>query len=281
MSHISNGWRTVPILQTVASAISPWPTRSVSDSSVIVSLVSLLSSVCLTTCCGTDIFHWRCFNRYAQDHPANTSASGYACPDCNTSVFPPLGSTTPVALQLKNLLSNAEWAKPGLGESFSDRRAVSFSSLSDIPDDETNAIKVVKNNTNHSTAVPVNVNPVSSFIESSEWTTRTTHGNHQNHLENSIHESRLPLLADDVDEDKYKSKPASEFLFRWFRNRRSLMPRSVVTASGPGFRGYLFPGIIAVCVLFTMIHFFLKYGRDSADADNSLNPAFNPNIRIQ
>lgn len=231
-------------------------------------------------CSASDIFHWRCFNRYAQDHPANTSPSGYACPDCNTSVFPSQGSTTPVALQLKNLLANAEWAKQGLGESLVDRRAVSFSSLSDVPDEDTNAIKVVKNQANQSTSVPVNVNPVSSFMQSSEWTTRTTHGHHQNHADNSIHESRLPLLADDVDEDKYKSKPASEFLFRWFRNRRSLMSRSGAPASSSSSVGrYIFPGIIAVVLLFTLVHFFLKYGRQTADADISLNPAFNPNIR--
>jgi cobalamin biosynthesis Mg chelatase CobN len=185
-----------------------------------------------------------------------------------------------VALQLKNLLANAEWAKQGLGESLIDRRTVSFSSLSDIPDDETNAIKVVKNNANQSTAVPVNVNPVSSFMQSTEWTTRTSHGNHQNHADNSIHESRLPLLSDDVDEDKYKSKSASEFLFRWFRNRRSLMKRpSVSSSSSNSISRYVFPGIIALVVLFTLVHFFLKFGRQSADADISLNPDFNPNIR--
>ena len=134
------------------------------------------------------------------------------------------------------------------------------------------------------TAVPVNMSPVSSFVETSDWGgASVTTQRHPNHVDSSIHESRLPLLTDDVDEDKLRSKSASEFLFRWLRNRRSLMPSrraSLSSSSSSSSLGrYLFPGIIGVLVLFALIHFFLKFGRQSADADVSLNPAFNPNIR--
>ena len=243
----------------------------------------LQDEVCIRLLC-YHLFHWRCFNRYAQDHPANTSPAGYTCPDCNCSVFPPLASNSPLCLQLRNLLANAEWAKEGLGQtingkdtSLDSRSNISFSDTSLFSNNshDSSQIQVVRNhNHSDSSCVPININSVSSFIEStSNWTCSTR----------SSQESRLPLLldTDDVDEDKYKSKSPSEFLTKWFKSRSRGRPSLGNIEEGADYTKYVIPGVIIGLILLTLIHFFLKYGRESAEHDLSLDPAFNPNIRVQ
>jgi hypothetical protein len=198
---------------------------------------------------------------------------------------------------LRNLLANAEWARQGLsgvnasfgqsnGNAESERLklAVTFedqqkSIFNDSGSFDASHIQVVKNQSSlnsptkdGSSCVPINI---SSFIESAgNWSCAT----------NSQHESRLPLLEmmDDIDEDKYKSKSPSEFLSRWFRNRRArLASPSLRSEEGADYTRFVLPGVIFLLLLFTVIHFFFKYGRESAAHDASLDPAFNPNIRVQ
>jgi len=83
-----------------------------------------------------------------------------------------------------------------------------------------------------------------------------------------------------VDDDKYKTKSPSEFIVRWFNARKSRFPR-MVSEEGKDYSRFVIPGIIAMLLLFTAIHLFLKYGRAAAEEDLSLDPAFNPNIRVQ
>jgi len=242
----------------------------------------LADEICIRLLC-YHIFHWRCFNRYAQDHPPNTTPAGYTCPDCNMTIFPPASSNSPISIQLKNLLANAEWAKPGLAlsgtngpASGTDPRSVSFTDLIQ-EDDEANHIQVLKHHDRNNHSVPININPVSSFMDSTQWATSRS--------SSTIHESRLPLLMDnDVDEDKYKSKPPSEFITRWLRSRQSFLPGTSAsdTSSIMALYGkYIIPIIIVIAIIFTLIHYFLKYGREAANRDLSLDPAFNPNIRIE
>lgn len=285
---IFSGWRIVPMLQTVVFVLSLLLMKSAFDFFVTVSVdVDRILSPepeLLTHCLlSVDIFHWRCFNRYAQDHPPNTTPAGYTCPDCNMTIFPPVSSNSPISIQLKNLLANAEWAKPGLALSGTngpasgmDPRNVSFTDLIQ-EDDEANHIQVLKHHDHNNHSVPININPVSSFMDSTQWTSSRS--------SSAIHESRLPLLMDnDVDEDKYKSKPPSEFITRWLRNRQSFLPRTSAsdTSSIMALYGkYIIPLIIFIAIIFTLIHYFLKYGREAANRDLSLDPAFNPNIRVE
>ena len=250
----------------------------------------LEDEICIRLLC-YHIFHWRCFNRYAQDHPSNTTPAGFTCPDCNISVFPPKASNSPVCLQLRNLLSNAEWAREGLSMNAVNGNDVghfdpqqSIFNESGSLDSSHHHIQVVKNHgmnngstaTGDSSCVPINISSVSSFMESAgNWSCSTR--------ASASHESRLPLLdLDDVDEDKYKTKSPSEFLTKWFKSRRARLPSLRLSeAEGQNYSRYVIPGIIAILLIMTVIHFFLKYGRESASHDLSLDPAFNPNIRVQ
>lgn len=62
-----------------------------------------------------DVFHWGCLNSYASSLPTNTAPAGYTCPNCKAAVFPPENQVSPVADQLRKVLSTAPWARVGLG----------------------------------------------------------------------------------------------------------------------------------------------------------------------
>lgn len=233
------------------------------------------SELCIRLMC-YHIFHWRCFNRFAEEN-----ASKVACPDCNASVFPPDNATSPLALQLYNFLANAEWAKnvasssnSNLGGSLNNHNVSISSMVDDSSSLPTAPVVHHKNHPINGSSVPVDVSSVSSFIES---VTSATSRSMQRHESFSI--DRVPLLDDD-DDDKYKSKSASEMISRWLKNRRMASARMTMNVSSFPLSKWLFPIIIAIVVLFTVIHYFLKFGRRSAESDLSLDPAYNPNIRV-
>ena len=204
-----------------------------------------------------DIFHLRCINNIGIEKGINVHPSQHICPDCRRPIFP-LGSVGPVWDQIHSKLADQEWARHGLsqtGNGFINHHEV-----------ETNHVipQVIHNNPNPSAALPINVSGVSNFIGSGS--TRTRHDNRQS-------ESHIPLL--DVDEDKYQIKPASEFVSRWFRNRRSSLPKAPRT-----FKHWLIAGILLLICFVTLIHYLIQLGRDTASRDISLDPAFNPDIRV-
>lgn len=47
------------------------------------------------------------------------------------------------------------------------------------------------------------------------------------------------------------------------------------------YRRWIILAIIVIIGFFTVLHYFFKYGRESADRDLSLDPAFNPHIRVE
>ena len=61
------------------------------------------------------LFHWVCLDRYARNLPSDTAPAGYTCPTCQDCIFPPENLVSPVADELKKLLSNVNWARAGLG----------------------------------------------------------------------------------------------------------------------------------------------------------------------
>lgn len=65
--------------------------------------------------CISDVFHWYCLNKYAQQMPPNTAPAGYVCPCCKSSLFPAQNVTSPVAEALRQYLSKVNWARAGLG----------------------------------------------------------------------------------------------------------------------------------------------------------------------
>jgi hypothetical protein len=125
-----------------------------------------------------------------------------------------------------------------------------------------------------SNSIPVAVNNVSHYLNSSnDYDPSINYASSRKH---ERHDSTsVPLL--DVDEDKYGKKSPMEFLGRWFRSRKSAAGHRPVRLT---YRRWIILIIIVIIGFFTILHYFLKYGRQSADSDLSLDPAFNPHIRI-
>lgn len=55
-----------------------------------------------------------------------------------------------------------------------------------------------------------------------------------------------------------------------------------MSRSGVGtYRRFIILGVILLIAFITVVHYFFKFGRSSADHDLSLDPAFNPHIRVE
>ncbi|KAI1284966.1 Zinc finger protein-like 1 [Halotydeus destructor] len=217
------------------------------------------------------LFHWKCLDAMAKQLPSHTPPAGYQCPDCHKAIFPATTSNSPIAIQLKNAFSNVEWAKVGISLSMVGNGNVSLSESStdgfngDVP-------QVVHYNQSSSDSIPVAVSNVMSHFASSSpdtsgYTLRKVHDS------NRRSESHSPLL--DSDDKKYQRKGPFEFLTRLFSSRQTLNASSVSS-----FRRLIIIGILLVLALFLCVYYLVQLGRDNAEHDLSLDPAFNPHIRV-
>jgi len=232
----------------------------------------LASDDCVRLLC-YHIFHWNCLNNYAQGLPQNTAPAGYTCPDCQKTIFPPSNSTTPISQFLRKVLAGAEWARIGLGLPILDKQNMSISELGEEQSQLNSIPHVVHNNTNHASgSIPVTINNVSNFISSGELSNQAT-SRKAYEMERKSDDSR-PLI--DIDDNKYKRKSPMEFLTRWFRSRTSRRGMPALT-----YRRWIILVVILLIGFFTVLHYFMKYGRENADNDLSLDPAFNPHIRVE
>lgn len=193
-------------------------------------------------CSTLDIFHTSCLNKFVLEK-CGVGATGdqISCPDCHKSMIPALNSLSPVANEIRQILSRKEWA-PVTSDSLlleqqnngyadqhasNDRRSSSSgSTVPSSPNSNLHIPQIIHQNdhSSPSSTIPINV-PAFNYG-------RATNTGHDHHTTaDGIHrvsssgmsESHVPLILDDNedfddnDEDKYKSKPASEFISRWFR----------------------------------------------------------------
>ncbi|XP_054153163.1 zinc finger protein-like 1 [Oppia nitens] len=223
------------------------------------------------------IYHLNCLNGYANQLPSNTAPAGYTCPTCQKPMFPTSNANSPVINLFRKLLSDESWARVGLGMPVIESNDHSFqdlnqSSLSNVSMDSSSPSvpQVIHHNPNNSSAnVPIYINNVSNYNtpHNDSFGMSTTRNKYDNG-------SRKSLL--DIDEDKYRQKSPIEFISRWLRlhtpigNRR----QTVLTQ-----KRLIIVAIIVFLVICTLVHYFLKFGRESADNDPLLDPRFNPNIR--
>jgi len=91
-------------------------------------------------------------------------------------------------------------------------------------------------------------------------------------------QSLLNLASHDHDDDKYKRRPALQWLFRWFSSRVSKNQRRDPNASKKRIAVIVVLGILG---FLTMVVIFMRLGRASADNDPFLDPMANPNIRVE
>lgn len=282
--------------------------------------------------CLLDVLHLECLNNYASQLPPNTAPAGYVCPICTMPIFSftPGSTKSPVGSQLEKTLADYPWAREGIGLGLMDSKVQtnadnSSNSNGILPssgshgqsgtsllDDSTKinmtptsssnssfAPKLVHNlhsKTNYTMSSPISVNNVTSFISTNS---DLSFGSTSSMRSKFDSESRRSLLANDIVEDKYRTKSPIEFLSRWFRydsirgfyrlnqisntftcRSRSSYMRNQSTLSGIGvYKRFIIFGVIAFLFLFVLVHFFLKFGRQSAENDPFLNPKNDPNFR--
>jgi len=291
-----------------------WLENSSFDLNCVLCRTTLTSAPCVRLCC-YHIIHLECLNNYASQLPPNTAPAGYVCPICTIPIFsygPGANkSSSPVRALLEKSLSNFSWAREGIGLDFIDPTSKTSVPLENssangmVPNgdniqngssllDKSTKInmsstgnnsnyspKLLHNNlpkNNYAMSSPISVNNVTSFISTNS---DLSFGSTSSMRSKFDSESRRTLLSNEIAEDKYRTKSPIEFLSRWLRTRTSYM-RNQPTISGIGvYKKFIIYGLIAFLLLFVLVHFFLKFGRQSAENDPFLDPKNDPNFRNQ
>lgn len=162
------------------------------------------------------------------DFPANTAPAGYTCPKCEKGIFPNSNATDPVAIALRKVLSEASWARVGLGlPILIDNSSTSLTSFVDelsnsVVENHTVPQVVYQTPTTPTNSIPISVNNVNSYISPTIDSSSSTLS-HVTSTRAKIHDidgvqsnnSRQSLL--DIDDDKYRNKSPMEFISRWLR----------------------------------------------------------------
>lgn len=203
----------------------------------------------------SDILHLECLNNYACHLPLNTAPAGYVCPICTIPIFSFTPGTvkSPVASLLEQSLANFPWAREGIGLGLMDSSS-SASSMATKENDHSfsngailgvgghngpsllndstginmpssastsNSSFVPKilhttlpNKPSYSMSTPISVSNVTSFISTNS---DLSFGSSSSMRSKFDSESRRSLLANDIVEDKYRTKSPIEFLSRWLR----------------------------------------------------------------
>lgn len=239
--------------------------------------------------------------------PANTAPAGYTCPICSKPIFS-INPKSPVGKSLENAIRSFDWAMEGLKQNPNESSSISSESMGNgqmiyksLLDDSTridmmtnneddlNHPKIFHNSfttikpigTNLSVgqySAPINVNNVKNFISTNGDLCFGSSSSMRSKFDN---ESRRSLLSsvNDIIEDKYRTKSPVEFLSRWLRSRSTYMRNHTAMSSLSLYKKFIIFGLISFLFLFIVIHYFIKYGRQSAESDPFLNPENDPNLR--
>uniref|UniRef100_A0A6B2F968 Zinc finger protein-like 1 n=1 Tax=Bothriechis nigroviridis TaxID=88079 RepID=A0A6B2F968_BOTNI len=252
-----------------------------------------------------DLFHWSCLNEMAHQLPQNTAPAGYQCPSCQGPVFPPTNLVSPVASALRERLSTVNWARAGLRLPLIDETEVT----QEMDTHSASECSDWSSFTGLNSEEAASQNSASAFAYSASGSFESPQQQQQN-LKNGnvtdqhtivsmgdggrdlltinaasssrkIYDTREAGVGQDssatidFDEDKYRRRPTLSWLARLLKNRfgtrkqpRSLMQRFVI---------FLLIGGIG---FLTLVIVMMKLGRASADNDPSLDPKFNPHIRV-
>lgn len=232
-----------------------------------------------------DIFHWSCLDGYERGLPANTAPAGYTCPVCNAGLFPSTNAASPVVDALRELLSKVNWARAGLGLPLIDEPEPppNWQPVSSLSEQTANASHAALNsahynNVAHGSYHMTNVHPQQSVIPMEETTPYSRGFDRAELLSAPTSAAGLNKMTD-PDSDKYKRRPALQWLSRWFSSRVSAGNRR----KDPNAKTKKIVIVLLLCVFgfVTLVVVFLRLGRWSADDDPFLDPLANPNIHIQ
>ncbi|KAM3717469.1 Zinc finger protein-like [Dirofilaria immitis] len=241
------------------------------------------------------LFHWECLDAWACRLPRNIAPAGYKCQQCQESLFPSPNQTSPTIERLRAVLQQANWARAGLGLSL-------LPELDILPSSATFATSMISPSVNehqsHINGPDVlheanpNAEAIRNGISATVIDVDDEYNRHEhqrqfiarksiNLNENNYMSASALLPSKDRDEDlpenKYKRRSASEWLNRWFRSRYDR--RSAFDPCTQWKRGifYIIVCIIMVMTIFTVLSRLMN--KPSSD-DPVFNPFANPNIRI-
>ncbi|XP_017779663.1 PREDICTED: zinc finger protein-like 1 [Nicrophorus vespilloides] len=223
----------------------------------------LHSEDCIRLSC-YHVFHWACLDKYSRQLPATTAPAGYRCPSCGTPLFPPSNMVSPVADVLREKLAGVNWARAGLG-------------LPLLSEDR--EIKpILSNNANNHTAVSTqNAPPPYSVVHFEDQVInrdKTEVYQTARRVFQDIRENRGTTF--DHDDDKYKRRPASEWIRRWWKNSMGHPQKH----RSP-FRRYFMLIFIIVMGILVLLVTMSRLGHHYTDNDASLDIMNEPNIHVQ
>lgn len=264
-----------------------------------------------------DVFHWHCLNRYANQMPPNTAPAGYTCPICNAGIFPAQNVASPVAEELRKMLSQVNWARAGLGLPLIDEPEPPPSPAPPIDVVMDTQQQTLQQSTPMAQSTPLKNDFPSSFAAppppmraspaAPNYTRPSAHvtptpqmqhsvisvdtgtsvrglekvygGSDPRKLFDSTKEDNSSMfnMSHDHDEDKYKRRSALEWLGKWLKSRDGKHKKKDPNAV---MKRFLFVLIIGLIGFITVVVIFSKLGRDAAENDPFLDPMANPNIRI-
>lgn len=266
-----------------------------------------------------DVFHFACLNQYAAQLPANTAPAGYTCPTCKSGIFPSSNMASPVADMLRQMLSKVNWARAGLGLPLIDEPELLPAQPQPKPVTPTpngNAAPIQESMVPASAALtnlstlgaspaPNTTRPSAQVSPYTSTTPTRPPTGPQSHSVISVdsgtsvrgqdkmqgmHADPRKLfdttkedifnMAPDHDDDKYRRRPAMDWLNRWLRSRDTTSKRGLKKDPMTVRKKFLIVLMIGIIGFLTMIVIFSKLGAHTADDDPFLDPMFNPNIRV-
>nr|CAG4650374.1 EOG090X0ASS [Sida crystallina] len=146
------------------------------------------------------VFHVKCLDEHCRQYPANTAPAGFMCPSCSNPIFPAPNLVSPVADNLRTVITNRAWAREGLG-------------LPLLPlDSISNESKAVESKPKAKDVQPKPEGPPYSVID-----VDSSNAFHRNEPIVPVKRSSALLTGRDHDENKYKRRPPWEAFKRILR----------------------------------------------------------------
>jgi len=216
------------------------------------------------------LFRWSCLDAHCRSLPPDTAPAGYVCPipGCNTPIFPPENLVSPVADKLRSVLQDVNWARAGLGLpllSLERKPAVVPSGPRPSPEGEAGEAGVAQDarapmSTNESAPLGLSANQRRQTLETAV----------------TMDLAKSPLITGDPDSEgnKYRRRPPTDWLLRWWRTMMKPAAQRRRTAVH-----WLMLALIISVAFLTLVMVFNYLGRNGRD-DPMLDPMNNPNIRI-
>jgi len=252
----------------------------------------LANETCVRLACYHS-FHWVCLDKWARSLPNDTAPAGYTCPTCNECIFPSENLVSPVADALRGLLTNVNWARPGLGLPLLEERneqkpEFSFVPVGPRPPPEGESV-ATPISSHKDGAIPKFSSPLATNRGSLSKDPGYMHASIASSVtspllvNSTVSSSTINVTSDDTDENKYKRRSALTWFARWWK-----------TTIGPSLRGsgrgratkqrYIMIGVMVLVGFFTLIAIFHYFGRSGDEndfhGDPMLDPMNNPNIRV-